>query len=333
MLVFLAGTTCGSAAFAAGLTCTTQSHMTPQQRTEIGSAAYGLASAVLAGDAARVRANTIAQYAGDEATAYLVRTTSERLAGDTLAVTQGYLLDATGGGSGAAAQADFACALAGTSAETDFAIPGLPPGRYAFAMVEARGANPWLLAFLLQQESGGWKMAGFYPHPRAVAGHDGLWYWTTARADAKANRPWLAWVNYSEADELLRPAPFVSTANLDKLRTEQRSAAPEALSNGLSAQTPLSLLGPNGAQYRVTSLGTQSSDDAKALNLLLHIEGEPGATTEAATTRNVGAATALLTAHPELRQGFENIWVVADVPGTNPVVTQRPLSAIVAVSK
>ena len=310
--------------------CTTQSRMTEQQRTEIGSAAYSLASAVLAGDAAQVRSDTIAKYAADfNQTAYLVQSTGGRIAGDTLAVTQAYLLDASGRSAGDTSEADFACALTGTVSETDFGIPGLPAGRFAFAMVEARGAHPWLLSFLLQQEAGTWKLAGFYPHEREAAGHDGLWYWTTARADAKTDKPWLAWVLYGEADQLLRPAGFVSTGNLDKLRSEQRAAAPEPLSNGLTAQTPLSLLGTNGTQFRVTSLEAQAAEGGKVLNLVMHIQADTALSGEAARARNVTAATALLAAHSELRQGFENVWVVAEAPGTSPLVVQMPMSEMV----
>ncbi len=314
--------------------CTTQSRMTAQQRNDIGSAAMTLASAVLAGDAARVRSNTVTQFAGDfNQTAYLVQTTASRIAGDQLAVTQAYLLDASTRPAGDGSQAEFACALAGSPSETDFAIPGLPTGKFAFVMVEARGARPWLLAFLLEQEGGAWKMAGFYPHERTAAGHDGLWYWTTARADAKADKPWLAWVLYGEADQLLRPAGFVTSANLDKLRSEERTSAPEPLSNGLSAQTPLSVVGSNGASFRVTSLAAQADEGGRILNLVMHIEAQPGLLGEAASARNVAAASALLSAHPELRQGFDNIWVLADAPGASPVVVQRPMSEIATVAR
>ena len=64
---------------------------------------------------------------------------------------------------GDTSDADFSCPLMGTTSETDFAIGGLPPGLYVFAMVEATGDQPWLLSFLLQQDGGAWKLAGFYP--------------------------------------------------------------------------------------------------------------------------------------------------------------------------
>ena len=325
------------AATAMGQSCTTQAKMTAAQRTEIGAAAYGLGTAVLAGDTARVQANTVAQFAGDfGTTGYLIRSAAERLAGDSLAVTQVYLLDAVGRKAGDTSEADFACALTGGVSEADFAIPGLPPGRFAFAMVEAKGANPYLLAFLLQQEggvNGSWKMAGFYPHEREAAGHDGVWYWTTARADAKADKPWLAWVLYSEADQLLRPAGFVSSGNLDRLRGEQRSAAPEPLVNGLSAGTPLSVEGPTGTEFRVTNLGAQTSDKGTALDLVVHFQADGAMTGDAATQRNVAVATALLTAHPELRQGFKDVFVMADTAGGSPFVVERPITSIAVVTK
>ena len=314
--------------------CTTQAKMTQAQRTELGTAAFDLATAVQAGDSARVQARTVAQYAGDvNQTAYLVRSTGERVKGDTLTVSQLYLLDATARKAGDSSEADFSCPLSGTVAETDFGIAGLPPGRFAFAMVEAQGGNPWLLAFLLQQEGTAWKMAGFYPRPRTAAGHDGLWYWTTARADAKASKPWLAWVLYGEADELLRPAAFVSSGNLEKLRSEQRTAAPQPLTNGLSAQAPLSLQGPGGAVYRVSDLKAQASDDTTELNLWMHLQVDGLPAGDDATALNVKAAQALLAVHPELREGFSKIWVVAEAQGRNPVTTQRSIRELAAVSK
>jgi hypothetical protein len=312
-----------------GQSCTTQAKMTPAERTEIGAAAYRLANAVQSNNSESVKAATIAQLASDfGATAALVRTTSEATAGDTLAVSQVYLLDASGRTASANSDADFSCPLTGSAAETDFSIPGLPTGRYAFVMVEASGPHPWLLSFLLEAESGGWKMAGFYPHRRDAAGHNGLWYWTIARADAKDGRQWLSWVMYGEADQLLRPANFVSTTNLDRLRSEQRSITPAALTDGLSSKTPLSIHGPKGADFHITGLNSDPSEDGRQLNLVVHVQAEAGGDSTAATARNLAAAGALLAAHPELRSGFDNVWVIAETPGSNPFVTERPIAEI-----
>ena len=315
--------------------CLTQAKMSAAQRTDVAAAAFRLAGDVLTGDSAAVQAATIPQYASSFAgTAYLIRTTSAQLTGDRLAVTQLYLLDATNRTANDTADADFSCPLTGTAAETDFSIAGLPAGRYAFAMVEASGANSWLLSFLLQADSssGGWKMAGFYPHRRNAAGHDGVWYWSNARLDAKAGKQWLAWVLYGQADQLLRPANFVSSTNLDRLRSELHATTPATLSDGLSETTPLALAGTNGAEFRITGLSSESSEDGKQLNLILHVRGEPAASAgDAATARNLAAGAALLGAHPELRSGFDQLWVVSETPGSNPFVTERPMSEMAAI--
>ena len=317
---------------AAAQSCTSQAKMTAATRAEVGGAAFKLATAVLAGDSGAVQAATISQFASNfSQTAYLIHATAGELAGDTLSVSQAYLLDASARAANDASDANFSCPLIGTAAETDFAIAGLPPGRYAFVMVEASGPHPWLLSFLLQAEaSGGWKMAGFYPHARDAAGHNGVWYWDTARTDEKAGKPWLAWVLYGEADQLLRPAAFVSSTNLDRLRSETRRAAPPALSDGVSSTTPLALAGPNGTEFRITSVGSEASENGKQLNLVIHLRGETSADSNTQTAKNVAAGAAFLTAHPELRAGFDNLWVVADVAGANPVVTEKPMAEVAA---
>ena len=115
----------------------------------------------------------------------------------------------------------------------------------------------------MEQQGTAWKMAGFYPHARTAAGHDGLWYWTTARADAKAGKKWLAWVLYGEADQLLRPANFITSTHLDQLRSERRSNAPGELSEGISPEAPLVIKAKDGSEFRFTSLGSVATEDGK----------------------------------------------------------------------
>ncbi len=331
LLVVVTAGAIGCACRASAQGCTTQAKATPEQRAETGAAAYRLATAVQHGDVTAVRADTIAQLTGDfSATTNLIQGTSAALAGDTLAVTQMYLLDASHRAVSDTTDADFTCALTGSAAETDFSIAGLPPGRYAFVMVEASGAQRWALSFLLQANPGGWRMAGFYPHREDAAGHDGLWYWTSARADARAGKPWLAWVRYGEADQLLRPANFVASTNLFRLRSELRAATPPALVDGVSETAPLALAGANGGEFRITSLGSDASPDGKQLNLLVHLRGEGNNEPQAALARGTAAGDALLKTHPELRTGFDNLWVISETPGTNAVIAIRPLAEISA---
>ena len=312
---------------ARGESCTTQDKLPPAQLTAMTESALALAGAVQAGDVAKVRAATVAEFAADfSATEYVVRNTSSKLAGDALRVTYLYGLDASTRVKGSMDSAEFACPQG--NAETDFSISGLPQGNYGFVMVEAAGgARPWLLAFLLRQEAGQWKMAGFYPHARTAAGHDGLWYWTSARAQVKAGHPWSAYLYYGEADFLLRPANFVASTHLEKLRTEQHAAAPPELANGISNDAPLAMTAASG-DFRFTSVLAEASEDGTRLNVMLHMRSDSVADTTAARARNAAAAAAFVNAHPDLRSTFQAVWVFAEAPGQPPFATEHPMSEI-----
>lgn len=319
----------GVAAAARAQTCTTQATMTGNMRQAMADSALALASAIKVNDAARVESMADRELtASFDATAYIVHTTATKVANDTLRVAQAYELDASGRKAGDVSEADFGCALIGTTDEVDFAISGLPPGVYGFVMVEAVGERPWLLSFLLEQQGSGWKMAGFYPHARTAAGHDGLWYWTTARAATKAGHKWLAWVLYDEADQLLRPANFVSSTHLDELRAERHTNAPNELSDGVSEATPLVIQAKDGAEFHITDLGSAGTDDGKGLDLIVHYKAEALADPAAETARNTAAARALLTAHPELREDFTGISVFAETEGRPPFATELGMSEV-----
>jgi hypothetical protein len=310
--------------------CTTQAKMTGQVRGSLADAAFAFATDVKAGNAAKLQTEAIAEYAQNFAAATtLIADTSERIKGDQLHVSQVYLLDASGRKATDTGDTDFSCALAGSAGETDFSISGLPPGMYGFAMVEAMGDQAWLVSMLVRQDAGRWKLAGLYPRARSAAGHDGLWYWSAARDQAKAKQLWRSWVLYGQADKLLRPANFVSTSNLDKLGAERTAATPPELAGGISADSPLVLKSATGAAVKLSSLGSEGSDDGKRLNLVLHLQGDPSVTASAAEmAENSAAASALLTAHPELRQGFDGVTVIAEVTGRPPFVTEQKIGEI-----
>lgn len=310
-------------------TCMTQSAMNGELRQSLADVALALGTAIKANDTERVRSMSAADISSNfNPTAFVVHQTATAVASDTLRVTQLYRLDASARKAGDNSEADFACALSGNTDEVDFGIGGLPPGIYAFAMVEATGTRPYLLPLLLVQQGSAWKMAGFYPHPRTAAAHDGLWYWTTARADAKAGKKWLAWVLYGEADQLLRPANFVTSTHLDQLRGERRNNAPGELTDGVSAENPLVIKAQNGSEFHLTSLGSTATDDGKGVDLVIHYRADSALGGDAARARNVAAAAALLAAHPELREGFSGVSVFAETAGQTPFATELSLAEI-----
>jgi hypothetical protein len=318
-----------------GQTCTTQAKMTSDIRDGLSQAALTLAQAVQRADVSKVQGMTIAEFSSASAfapTISLMQSTAGRVGSDTLQVTQIYELDARSRSASDASDAAFSCALSGTTSEVDFAIAGLPPGLYGFAMVEAAGDHPWLLSFLLRQDGGVWKLAGFYPRATTAAGHDGAWYWKSARTYAKADELWLAWIFYGQAAELLRPANFVTSTNLDRLFADRRSAAPPELAAGISSSHPLVMNGSDGkggtVEYRFSSLSAEGSPDGKELNLVLHVAMESMSDPTVTTARSREAAKAFLDAHMELRQAFSSVWIFAESEGHDPVVTEETIANI-----
>jgi hypothetical protein len=191
-------------------------------------------------------------------------------------------------------------------------------------------SQPWLLAFLLRQDAGVWKLAGFYPRARTAGGHDGGWFWAQGYEAGKSKQLWLAWLYFSEADQLLRPANFVTSTKLDNLRAEQHTAAPPELANGVSPESPL-VLKVGGVQYPVTDLEVASSADGQHLNLMLHVSvaaGDGSSTDTMAQARAVSVAQALIDAHVELRPAFQDVWVFAEATQQNPAVTVLKMAEI-----
>ncbi len=340
-------------------TCITQSQMKPAERDAIAATARSLATIIQSGDAAALRQQTLPEYAKDfSGMSSLVGNTAPKLKAATLQVDQVYVLDASmlkTLGDGTNQDAQFFCSLNKSPAEANFLIPALPPGRYAFAMVTAGNTKtPFRLSFLLKQnaaaagQEGTWSMAGFYPKPLTSAGHDGIWYWTNAREMVKAKQLWTAYLYYQEAQMLLQPAGFVTSTHFDKLHKEATTAAPPALSDGISPDTPLVVKNPNAKgsapDFRFTDLTTDDSFGAPQTDIVAHLapdptpEASPNATKPdpkapvpavlSPRDRNIAAMSALLAAYPELRNSFHGVWIFADAPGKNSFVTEEPMANI-----
>jgi hypothetical protein len=339
-------------------TCTTQSGLSDVERDSLANAARGLAAKVQTNDAAGLRTLSVDEVAKDfGGLQYLAAVTSPKLAGGTATLDQIYLLDAATlkrNADGSAPDAQFFCSLNRSTMEADFLIPALPPGKYGFAIVNVMGAvppaagasgagqpsagstppAPWRLSFLLRQEQGKWLLAGFYPKPLTAAGHDGLWYWTQARELVKDKQPWNAWLYYQVAAMLLRPADFIVSTHLEKLRSEQAAAAPSALSGGVSPDEPLVVKGAGGAEYHFTGLGVDDSLGQSKLDIAAHLRTEAAAAPAtpldpaAARQRNSDAMAALLAAYPEMRKSFHGVWVYAEASGERPFATEQPMAEI-----
>ena len=309
--------------------CMTQSQMQPADRDALKAVAEAMAAKIQAGDQAALRSVTIAEFQKDfSGLAGTVQAAAPNLKGAAAQVEQLYVLDASTlkpATNGSNPDAQFFCTLNKSALETDFAIPQLPPGKYAFAMVRMEEAKPWRLSFLLRQDAGQWLLAGLYPKPLTADGHDGLWYWKQARTMQAAKQSWAAWLYLQEAQSLVLPANFVSSTHLEKLQGELQSVAPPAVASGVSADAPLVVKSASGAEYRFTQI---SVDDSLGLDVAAHLKVDSLEDAAAARKRNIDAMVALLEAHPELRTAFHGMWIFADAPGKNPYATELTMPEI-----
>lgn len=313
--------------------CTTQSQMTAADRDGLVATARNLAAKVQANDVSGLQAATAAEYAKDfSGIGTVVGSTAAKVKGGTPVVEQVYLLDATQlkrGADGTLPDAQFFCSLNKSVAEVDFSISGLTPGRYGFVIVDvAETSSPMRMSFLLRQDDGKWGMAGFYPKPLAAAGHDGLWYWTQARTMAAQKERWNAWLYYQQAENLLVPVSFIQSTHLEKLKTEASTAAPPALSDGVSTDLPLVVKGADGAEYHFTALGVDDSLAKDKIDVMAHLKVDQIGDPVTARKRNTDAMIALLAAYPEMRKPFHGVWIVTEVPGQNPFATEQAMSEI-----
>jgi hypothetical protein len=82
------------------------------------------------------------------------------------------------------------------------------------------------------------------------------------------------------------------------------------------------------AEYRLTNLSAEETQDGKELNLIIRLLAEDGTDPITATSRSKAAAQAVLDAHMELRQAFHQVWVFAGADGREPFVTEQTISEI-----
>lgn len=308
-----------------GLTCTTQSQMSGDQRGELRQAAMAIAGHVQAGDTAAVQAQTIsavaAQFSGIASSIEAVKAPLQHA---TLTVDEMYLLDATD--LKAAGDAEFFCGLPSSTLTVEISIPNLPPGKYALAVVHATGVeNAQALSMVLANDPAGsstWKLAGFFTRPMTMGGHDGVWFWQQARDYAVKKQLWDAYFYYQTAQFILAPVDFLTSPNLQKLQREAEQARPDGLPEG----EPLHL-SAGGQTYSVTNLHT--GELSNQLDLVVEYQATPAQDPVAARAQVTSVMRALLEQHPELKEAFHGLWVYANTPNNqHPFALELPIDQI-----
>lgn len=304
--------------------CKTQSQMASTERDALSSVARGLVSKVQSGNVEALRASTIPAVAADFAgIAASVETLKPLVQRATITVNNLYALDSSTDLAGAA-RTDFYC---GTQVVV-LNFNDLPPGTYALVILHATGVtNPQQISLILFETADHrWLLGGFFSRPMSEAGHDGLWYWTSARSYAKRGMNWDAWLYYRVAAYLLAPVEFLSSPNLEKLQHEADQVRPDSLSS-----TKPWMLTAHGSVFQVTTIGTTGIFGA--LDLEVHYTPDAAQITElrdppSARRQVTRVMLALLELHPELRDAFHGIWVQADRDSASLFSLELPMTQI-----
>jgi hypothetical protein len=299
--------------------------MTAVQRDALSSTARTLVGEVQSGDTQTLRASTIAAVAADfGGIAGSVDRLKPLVQRATITVDSLYALDASTESVGAG-RTDFYC---GTPVVV-LTFTGLPPGSYALTILHATGVPmPQQISLILSETAEHhWMLAGFFSKPMTQAGHDGLWYWVSARQFAQKNMKWNAWFYYRTAAYFLDPVEFLSSPNLEKLQHEEDGVYPDSL----PGVKPL-MLDAHGSVFLVTAIDTTTA--LGALDLEVHyspdaIEAAQFHDPPTARKQVTEVMSALLTLHPELRDAFHGIWVYADGGSSSLFSLELPMDQIV----
>jgi hypothetical protein len=228
------------------------------------------------------------------------------LLGDQVTIRREYYLDA----SKATAQlprAEFFCGVFGSNGHTpssaSFVIPNLDPGQYALVLTNATGGKvPYMVTVVLQNLQGQWKLAGYYPKPGEVSGHDVVWYVQQARKFKQQGELHNAWFYYVLAWEMYSPVDFMSSLQLDKLSSEIQAARPA----DVPGAEPVPLSAANGQTFHLIQ-EFAVPDDKGQLSLVVKYQTADVSNTAQAFQDNTAVMKALLAKYPELRQGFSGV--------------------------
>jgi hypothetical protein len=307
-------------------TCMSSADMDASTQTALTNTAQRYFQMVAAGDSASLQQNAIAGLAANfSGIQNALKENQTNLAGAEGTPRGPFYLQAQG--TAPLPHAEFLCGVFGPSGQTAesavFMIPNLPPGDYGIDTVDATGAQgSYTVTFVLQQESGAWKLGGLYIKPVNAAGHDGQWYADQARSFKAKGQLYDAWLYYQEARELLVPVPFMSTLTTDKLYDEEQTVKPSDLP---TEQAPMNL-SAGGKTYALIALFPTPVE--KDLDVVVRYRTADISDTGRTYQENLAVMKALLAKYPEFRTAFNGVVARAVAPSGQDYGTMLPVKEI-----
>ena len=304
-------------------TCTTQSELKPEDRNALIATGQRLTAAILQQDYSTLQAQLLPAVASNWEG---IRGEAERGAplvkGGQPQLQAIYLLDASS--QTAPADTQFFCSNTSGSLTVTISMHALPPGKYAVLLATAAGSPlaGQVGIIVVWDPTGatpGWKIGGLSVRQGAIDGHDGVWYWSRARALAGTGAPWSAFYSYDFARYLLLPVDFISSPNMEKLAREQSQL------KGDPGVFPITV-GDGPRTWKIEGIHVDTSLRQADLGVTYESLGisDPGAI----RTEAVSVMSALLKSHPELRENFHGLWAYALKDGKSTPVIELPMAQI-----
>ena len=285
--------------------CQDSSDLDEATRAAISAAAERDFELAAKGDTASLRQNAIASLAANftpiETT---VKDHQANLAGARATVNSAFLLEADG--TAPLPHAEFYCGVFGKNGQTPGSailnFNNLPPGKYAFALLEAaspKGKTDF--SVILQQEGSDWKLGGLYVKEAEVLGHDSDWFATQARDYKAKGQLHNAWLYYLEARSLVSPVPFMDTLQVDKLYNEFQNDKP----SDLPGDGKTTDLNAGTATYKLVDFYPQAVGED--LDVVVRYQVANAAQTNQAYASNMEVIKALVAKYPELKNAFSAV--------------------------
>jgi hypothetical protein len=297
-------------------TCQSKDEIAEPARKAVESAAQQAFDQTARGDVQGLQASAVSSLQSNfSGIAGAVNDNKDAFQGAKAQIRSVYLLD-TGANPGP--DGVFYCGVYGANGRSngtaEFDLPGLPPGKYAIAIQDFIGnKGPYALSIIFQ-DAGGWKVADYRIRPGSFAGHDGLWYLQQARDYKSKGQTHNAWFYYLTSWELLAPVTYMDSNMLSNITKESSSVQPKDVP--VDGKTVTFTAG--GKSYNISEMTIFRNEKNFDLSIKYSVPSTSDFNATQADARAL--ANAMVAQYPELKDGFNNVWVHAVDAGGAEVV-------------
>jgi len=287
-------------------TCQGRDEIPEQIRSAIESAAQQTYDQASRGDVNSLKTNSIPMLQSNfNGIAAAIADNKDAFGGAKPQLRTDFLLDNAANSDG-----NFYCGVyggkGGSSGNAQFSLPGLDAGKkYAVVIQDFMGNKGPYIFTTIFEDMGGWKIAGLQIRPGAAAGHDGLWYLKQARDYKTKGQAHNAWFYYATSWELLAPIPAMNTDLLGHIQEESNGILPR----DVPIEGKPVAFNAAGKIYTITDMSPYKTDKAFDLSIKYSVPSTADFNATQADARNLAAA--LVAQYPELKDGFNNVWVHA----------------------